>query len=206
MEIYNGGWEEMERDVARCRRCRLCEGRANPALGEGNRNAVAMLVGEGPGREEDLQGRPFVGPAGQLFDRMLAAIGVPRDELYITNVVKCRPPGNRNPADDEAEACLPYLRRQFALVRPRILVCLGAVAARYLYDPYVRISRDRGRWKERSGTMILPTYHPAALLRDESKKREAWEDFQSLRAALQSVSEHEGGRYVRTFQMGEHQE
>lgn len=206
MEIFSGGWEEMERAVACCRRCRLCEARTHTAFGEGSRSAAAMLVGEGPGREEDVQGRPFVGPAGQLLDRMLSSIGVRRDELYITNVVKCRPPGNRNPADDEAMACLPYLRRQFALVRPRILVCLGAVAARYLYDPYVRISRERGRWKERGGVLILPTYHPAALLRDESKKREAWEDMQSFRSALRSVTEHEGGRYVRTFQVGEHQE
>lgn len=188
MEIFDGGWKEMEEAVACCQRCRLCESRTLTAFGEGDPNAAIMLVGEGPGREEDLQGRPFVGPAGQLLNQMLSSIGLARDAVYIANIVKCRPPGNRNPEDDEAVACLPYLRRQFALVRPRILVCLGAVAARYLYDPYVRITRDRGKWKERSGVLILPTYHPAALLRDERKKREAWEDLQSLRERYQTLT------------------
>lgn len=188
MQIFDGGWQEMEAAVSACRRCRLCETRTLTAFGEGNPHADIMLVGEGPGREEDLQGRPFVGPAGQLLNQMLASIGLSRQDVYIANIVKCRPPGNRNPEDDEAAACLPYLRKQFALVRPRILVCLGAVAARYLYDPYVRITRDRGHWKERAGIQILPTYHPAALLRDERKKREAWEDLQSLRDRYQKLT------------------
>lgn len=174
------GWQTLEQQVQSCTRCRLCQKRTHPAFGEGNHNAEILLVGEGPGREEDLQGRPFVGPAGQLLDRMLKATGFAREDVYITNVVKCRPPNNRNPQDDEAEACLPYLRGQYALIRPRIIVCLGSVAARHLYDREARITRVRGQWKQKGGVWFLPTYHPAALLRDESKKREAWEDMQSL--------------------------
>jgi len=180
-------WERLMDAVARCSACRLCETRKQPAFGEGNRHAKILLVGEGPGREEDLQGRPFVGPAGQLLDRMLAAIGISRDVVYIANVVKCRPPGNRNPEQDEAEACLPYLRLQYALVRPKIVVCLGAIAARHLYDPDVRITRDRGKWKQKGGVWFLPTYHPAALLREEKKKREAWLDLQALAEKMKEL-------------------
>ena len=188
MEIFDGGWEEMERAVSACDRCGLCRTRTHPALGEGDRHAAIMLVGEGPGREEDLQGRPFVGPAGQLLDRMLAAVDLRREQVYITNIVKCRPPNNRNPEDAEACACLPFLRRQFLLIRPKIIVCLGAVAARHLCDPSVRITRDRGKWWVKNGVRILPTYHPAALLRDEQKKRDAWLDFQSLREVYQQLT------------------
>ena len=173
-------WETLEHLVQDCTKCRLCQKRTHPAFGEGNRQADILFVGEGPGREEDLQGRPFVGPAGQLLDRMLAATGLAREEVYIANVVKCRPPNNRNPEDDEAELCLPYLRAQYALIRPKIIVCLGSIATRHLYDRDARITRVRGQWLEKGGVWFLPTYHPAALLRDESKKRDAWEDMQSL--------------------------
>lgn len=188
MEIFDGDWDEMERAVSACGRCALCKTRTQPALDEGDRHAAIMLVGEGPGREEDRLGRPFVGPAGQLLDRMLAAVDLRRDEVYITNIVKCRPPGNRNPEDAEAQACLPFLRRQFMLVQPKIIVCLGAVAARHVYDPMARITRDRGKWAVKNGIHILPTYHPAALLRDEQKKRDAWKDFQSLREVYQQLT------------------
>ena len=180
-------WTRLEAAVADCRGCRLAHTRRHTAFGEGNRAAQVLLVGEGPGREEDLQGRPFVGPAGRLLDRMLAAVGLDRETVYIANVVKCRPPGNRNPEPDEAAACLPYLRAQYALLRPEIVVCLGAVAARYLCDPGIRITRDRGRWREKGGVWFLPTYHPAALLRDESKKREAWLDLQALAAKIKEL-------------------
>ena len=174
-------WEGLERAVAGCNRCRLCEKRTLPAFDEGDPNATILFVGEGPGFEEDRQGRPFVGPAGQLLDRMLAACGLKRGEdVYIANVVKCRPPGNRNPEDDEAKCCLPYLRAQYALIRPKIVVCLGAIATKHLYDRDARITRVRGVWKEKAGVWFLPTYHPAALLRDESKKRDAWADFQAI--------------------------
>ena len=134
-----------------------------------------------------MSGRPFVGRAGQLLDKMIGAIGFRREEVYIANVVKCRPPNNRTPEESEADACLPYLRVQFALIRPKIIVCLGATAAKYIYDPNVRITRDRGVWKEKKGVWILPTYHPAALLRDESKKREAWEDMQKLKQKYDEI-------------------
>ncbi len=174
-------WDSLLAQVERCQSCGLCEHRAHTAFGEGDLHADVMLVGEGPGREEDLQGRPFVGPAGQLLDRMLAAVDIRRADVYIANVVKCRPPGNRNPSDEEAAACLPYLRAQYALLRPRIVVCLGAVAMRHLMGREMRITRDRGKWLERGGTLFMGTYHPAALLRDESKKRDAWADMQALR-------------------------
>jgi len=170
-----------------CERCGLCRGRTHTVFGEGNPKATVMFVGEGPGQEEDLQGRPFVGPAGQLLDRMLASIGLSRSDVYIANVVKCRPPHNRNPEPDEAEACLPFLRMQYALIRPKIIVCLGSVAARNLIDPSIRITRDRGKWIEKGGVLFLPTYHPAALLRDTGKKREAWQDLQMLSEKLKTM-------------------
>lgn len=175
-------WDEIERAVNGCEACRLCKGRHNAVPGEGRRDADIMLIGEGPGEQEDLSGRPFVGPAGQLLDRMLAAVGLERGEVYIANVVKCRPPRNRQPERDEAEACLPYLRAQVALVRPRIIVLLGATAARNAIGPDIRITRDRGRWYEKDSVELLVTYHPSALLRDASLKRAAWEDFKGLRA------------------------
>ena len=174
-------WDTLEAAVQNCTRCRLFQGRARTAFGEGDPRATILFVGEGPGFEEDKQGRPFVGPAGQLLDRMLSACGLRRGEdVYIANIVKCRPPGNRCPKDDEAELCLPYLRAQYALIRPKIVVCLGAVAMKHLYDRDARITRVRGQWLEKGGVWFLPTYHPAALLRDESKKKDAWADFQSL--------------------------
>jgi len=200
-------WQDLIRQVAACDRCPLCQTRTHPAFGEGNPNAMVMLVGEGPGRDEDLTGRPFVGPAGQLLDRMLAAIDIRREDVYIANVVKCRPPNNRNPEPEEARACLPYLRGQFALVRPKIVLCLGSVAMKHLMLPEGKISRDRGIWMEKKGVWFLATYHPAALLRDERKKREAWIDLQLLREKIRELTEkNEGGQYVRTFQVGQYQE
>jgi len=174
------GWNEIERMIQNCRRCGLCEQRHSIVLGEGNRQAEIMLVGEGPGADEDAQGRPFVGKAGQLLDKMFSAIDMRREDLYITNVVKCRPPGNRTPLDEEAHACLPILRMQYALIRPKIVVCLGATATRHVYDPEARVTRVRGQWLSKNGTFFLPTYHPAALLRDESKKKDVWEDLKSI--------------------------
>ncbi len=180
-------WKTVSDQAGECNGCSLCERRTHVVFGEGNLNADVMFIGEGPGREEDLQGRPFVGPAGQLLDKMLAAIGMQRSEVYIANIVKCRPPQNRVPTDEEAQACLPYLRVQVGLIKPQIIVCLGATAAKYVYDPNVRITRERGIWKEKKGVWILPTYHPAALLRDPDKKREAWTDIQALRAKREEL-------------------
>ena len=182
-------WENLENAVRACRGCGLCERRLHTVLGEGNPHAGVLFVGEGPGRQEDEQGRPFVGPAGQLLDRMLAAISLTREMVYIANIVKCRPPGNREPTPEEAAACLPYLRAQFVLIRPKILVCLGRTAAMHILRPDIRITRERGIWVEKKGTLILPTYHPSALLRDETgqKKREAWQDLKSLREKMREM-------------------
>ena len=173
-------WESIEQKIADCRRCGLCQQRHSIVLGEGNRNADIMLIGEGPGADEDAQGRPFVGKAGQLLDKMFLSIDMRREELYITNVVKCRPPGNRTPLDEEATACLPILRMQYTLIQPKIVVCLGATATRHVYDHEARITRVRGQWLEKNQTLFIPTYHPAALLRDETKKKDVWEDLQSI--------------------------
>ena len=175
------GWDEIEAAVRECDACRLCDERRSAVPGEGRRDADIMLIGEGPGEQEDLSGRPFVGPAGQLLDKMLNAIGLKREDVFICNVVKCRPPRNRTPERDEAEACLPYLRAQVALVRPRIIILLGATAARNAISPAIRITRDRGAWFEKDGVYLIITYHPSALLRDTSLKRAAWDDFKSVK-------------------------
>lgn len=185
--VFDGDWEKLENCLPSCERCGLAHTRTHTVLGEGNRNADILFIGEGPGREEDLSGRPFVGAAGQLLDKMLAAIGLSRDEVYIANIVKCRPPGNRNPSDEEACACMPYLRRQFLLIRPKIVVCLGSVAARHICGDDVRITRDHGQWREQNGIWFMPSFHPAALLYDGSKKRDAWADWQTLRDRYQNM-------------------
>lgn len=176
-----GDLESLAAEAARCARCGLRSGCRGVVFGEGNPRAAVMLVGEGPGATEDELGRPFVGRAGELLDRILAAAGFRRAEVYITNVVMCRPPGNRTPTDAEMAACLPFLRAKLRLIRPRIVVCLGATAARALIHPAARITQVRGRWHVKDGVHVMPTYHPAALLRDPSKKRPAWEDFQMIR-------------------------
>jgi len=164
-----------------CQKCGLRRGCRGVVFGEGNPHADLMLVGEAPGGTEDELGRPFVGAAGQLLNRILAAAGFEREEVYITNVCKCRPPGNRAPLPVEVDACFPYLLAQIRLIKPRIMVCLGASAARGILDPRLRITRERGIWREKYGILIMPTFHPAALLRDPSKKRPVWEDFKKVR-------------------------
>lgn len=184
-----GSLAELEADCRRCRRCGLRAGCQQIVFGEGPPKARLMLVGEGPGAQEDKEGRPFVGAAGQLLDRILAAVGFTRREVYITNVVKCRPPGNRLPTPLEVASCRPFLLEQLRLINPALLVCLGALATQTLVDPQARITQVRGKWFEKDGRKILPTYHPAALLRDEMKKRPVWEDFQKVRAAWKALGE-----------------
>mgnify|MGYP000005804684 CR=1 FL=1 len=181
-------WSELYEQLSGCEKCRLCEGRNHIVPGEGNPNARLMFIGEGPGQEEDRQGRPFVGRSGELLTRMIHAIGIERSEVYICNVVKCRPPQNRNPEPDEAEACLGYLRAQVALVRPQVIVLLGKIACRYTLREEIFITRDHGRWFERKGVWFIPTYHPSALLRDPTKKRDAWDDFQKIRQKLKELN------------------
>lgn len=171
--------------------CPLYQGIHRKVPGQGDVRAPLMLIGEGPGQVEDEEGLAFVGPAGQLLTRMLAAISLPRDRVYICNIVKCRPPQNRAPEPDEAAACMLHLRNQVALVRPKVIVLLGATAAKYTLGADIRITRDRGRWFNSKGTWMLPTYHPSALLRDPAKKREAWEDMQTLRDKLIELSLYE---------------
>lgn len=180
-------WELFEEQVEACRLCPLCRNIHHKVPGQGDRNSPLMLIGEGPGQTEDEEGLAFVGAAGQLLTRMLAAIQLPRERVYICNVVKCRPPHNRVPTDEEAAACRIHLRMQTWLVRPRVIVLLGATAAKNLLDPGIRITRDRGQWTLRKGVWMMPTYHPSALLRDESKKRDAWTDMQSLRDKLREL-------------------
>lgn len=180
-------WQQLWEEIGACGKCRLCQTRSNVVPGEGDPHAKVMFIGEGPGRDEDLQGRPFVGRSGELLTRMLKAIDLEREQVYICNVVKCRPPQNRNPEADEAEACLNYLRAQVALVRPKIIVLLGKVACRYTLGQEISVMREHGRWYERKGVWFMPTFHPSALLRDPSKKRDAWEDFQRIRAKLAEI-------------------
>ena len=176
------GWGALESAVAQCRRCPLCEGRTKTVFGVGDIRAPIFFVGEGPGRDEDLQGEPFVGRGGQLLDRMLAAIDRKRgDGVYIANIVKCRPPKNRNPAPAEAAACLSYLRRQIELVSPRLIVAMGRVAASHLLGGNESIANLRQRLFEWRGVALVVTYHPAYLLRNPADKRLAWEDLCFLR-------------------------
>ena len=184
MEI---SWDELNRQIAGCQNCALCRQIHHKVPGQGNPQARLMLIGEGPGRDEDEQGLAFVGRAGQLLTRMLAAIGLNREEVYICNVVKCRPPDNRTPLPEEAATCLPFLRMQFALVRPKVILLLGATAGRYTLGEEFRVTRDRGHFVQKGGVWFMPTYHPAALLRDEAKKRDAWEDLKAVREKLKET-------------------
>lgn len=182
-------WSDLELIITHCRDCPLHEKRTHAVPGEGNGQADVMFIGEGPGREEDLQGRPFVGAAGKLLDKMIAAIDLTRDDVYIGNIVKCRPPGNRVPTVEEAEACMKYLRRQVYLIQPKVIVLLGSTALKFTVDKEARITRMRGQWIERKGVYMMPTYHPAALLRDPAKKYEAWEDLQKVQAKLKELKD-----------------
>lgn len=184
-------WPSLTEEIANCRKCRLCAARTYPVPGEGDPHARLMFIGEGPGRDEDQTGRPFVGRAGQLLDKMIAAIGLTREEVYIANVVKCRPPQNRAPEMDEVAACMPYLRAQVGLIRPQVIVLLGSSALGAILGPEHRITRERGAWIERKGVFFMPTFHPAALLRDESKKRPVWEDLKKVRDKLQELEANE---------------
>lgn len=174
-------------EVSSCRACKLCEGRHHAVPGEGVADPLVVVIGEGPGADEDATGRPFVGRAGQLLDKMLAAINLDRTtNCFIANVVKCRPPNNRDPEPDEIDACGPFLQRQLALLKPRAILTVGRVPTQALLGTTEGISRLRGRLFEYQGIPLLPTYHPSALLRDESLKRPAWEDLKQLRAFLNS--------------------
>lgn len=171
---------ELKEICLKCIRCPLREGCQQVVFGDGNPQARLMLIGEGPGADEDRVGIPFVGRAGRLLDNILAASAFKREEVYIANVVKCRPPGNRAPLPAETEACLPYLEEQIKLIDPRIIICLGASATRTIMDKNAAITRYRGQWHEKGGRSYIATFHPAALLRDPGKKKDVWEDFKKV--------------------------
>jgi DNA polymerase len=173
-------------DLGDCTRCPLCHGRTHIVFGEGNPNARLVFVGEGPGFEEDRSGRPFVGPAGQLLTKIITAMNLTREAVYICNIVKCRPPDNRNPQPDEIRACLPFLRRQLAAIHPEVICTLGGVAAATLLETDASISRLRGRFHDFMGIPLMPTFHPAYLLRNPDQKRKVWEDIQQVMKKLQA--------------------
>ena len=179
------GLAAIAREVAACQACRLCEKRTQVVPGQGNTQPEIMFIGEGPGAEEDAQGLAFVGRAGQLLTKMIEAMGFSREEVFIGNVVKCRPPDNRTPAPDEMAACLPFLQRQVALLRPKIIVALGATAVKgLLNDETIAITRQRGKWMNYQGIDVMPTFHPAYLLRNPPAKKEVWEDLKTVLTKL----------------------
>ena len=181
-------WEQLEQTCHSCTGCGLCETRHNVVFGVGKRDAEILFVGEGPGEQEDLQGQPFVGPAGKLLDDMLSIVDLDRNEnCYIANIVKCRPPKNRDPMETEQEACIGYLRNQVSLIRPKIIVCLGRIAAKKLIDDGFRITRQHGQWFQRGDFWMMATYHPSALLRDVSKRPEAFDDLMALRGKMKEL-------------------
>lgn len=173
--MYNN-WEELEKSIINCKKCKLCTNRKNIVFGTGNKNADIMFIGEGPGADEDAQGIPFVGKAGKLMNKAFEGLGIKREDVYIANIVKCRPPNNRVPEKDEAASCLDYLRNQVILVNPKIIILLGSTALKNILGEEYKITASRGSWIEKNGIKYMPTWHPAALLRDESKKIEFWRD------------------------------
>lgn len=181
-------WVQLEQLCQQCTRCSLCETRTNVVFGVGIPNADIMFIGEGPGEQEDLKGEPFVGPAGKLLDDMLSIIDLDRrSNIYIANIVKCRPPRNRDPLEEEQAACMDFLRQQVALVKPKIIVCLGRIAATRLIRPDFRITREHGTWTERNGVYFTAIYHPSALLRDVSKRPDTFDDLLSIRDKLKNM-------------------
>ena len=180
-------WKTLEETCRNCTACQLCQRRTNVVFGVGNRNADILFVGEGPGEQEDLKGEPFVGAAGKLLDDMLSIIDLDREKCYIANIVKCRPPGNRDPHDEEQNACIDYLWEQIALIKPKIIVCLGRIAATRLIRPDFRITREHGTWVHQHGFWMTALYHPSALLRDLSKRPETFVDLLTIREKAMSL-------------------
>lgn len=192
LELWNNGsevetLEMIQEDLGDCHRCKLHKGRRHVVFGAGNPRARLVLVGEGPGYEEDVQGLPFVGQAGQLLTKILHAIHLTREEVFICNIIKCRPPGNRNPEPDEIAACIPFLQRQIRAIRPKVICALGAFAAQTLLETDTPISQLRGDFHTYEDIPLLPTYHPAFLLRNPAKKRDVWEDMQKLQVAYENA-------------------
>jgi DNA polymerase len=181
-------WDELQQACQRCTRCGLCETRKNVVFGVGNPNADILFIGEGPGEQEDLQGQPFVGPAGKLLDDMLSIIDLDRKRnCYIANIVKCRPPHNRDPLETEQDACIDFLKKQIALIQPKIIVCLGRISATRLIRPDYRITKEHGQWVQLDGIWTTAIYHPSALLRDVTKRPETFRDLISIRDKIKEI-------------------
>ncbi|MBE6713434.1 MAG: uracil-DNA glycosylase [Ruminococcaceae bacterium] len=179
-QTKNEKMELLEQRVSSCRGCSLCTTRTQSVFGKGSFSPTVLFVGEAPGEQEDREGKPFVGPAGKLLDLYIEFIGLEEDDYYVANILKCRPPRNRDPLPEEEEACLPYLREQLRLLQPKILVCLGRIAAKRIISPDFRITKQRGIWYDLGGLRVMATYHPSALLRDPAKKEEALTDFKKI--------------------------
>lgn len=181
-------WEDLINECSKCQKCDLCKTRKNVVIGVGNKNADVMFIGEGPGENEDLQGEPFVGRGGQLLDKMLTAVDLDRKKnIYIANIVKCRPPQNRDPRPEEQEMCINWLRNQTKLISPKIIVCLGRIAAARIIKSDIKITKEHGIFFERNGIFMMAMLHPAAVLRDPRKKPEAFDDFLKLREKINEV-------------------
>ena len=180
-------WNSLERECMSCTRCALSDTRTNVVFGIGRRDAEVMFIGEGPGKDEDLKGEPFVGRAGKLLDDMMAVIGLDRSKVFIANIVKCRPPGNRDPLNIEQDACIDWLRNQTALIKPKIIVCLGRVAASRIIKEDLKITREHGLWFPKGNYLMTAIYHPAYLLRDPHKKPEAFEDLKAIENKIHEI-------------------
>ena len=181
-------WNDLQRECINCQKCELCQTRHNVVFGVGNKDAEVLFIGEGPGENEDLQGEPFVGRGGILLDKMLYSVDLSRDKnIYIANIVKCRPPKNRDPKPEEQTACTPWLRNQFKLMNPKIIVCLGRIASAKIIKPDIKITKEHGMFFEKSGVLMMPMLHPAAILRDPRKRPEAFRDFQILRDKIKEI-------------------
>lgn len=185
-------WEDLEKSILECKKCRLCTNRTNIVFGQGNKKARLMFIGEGPGADEDKQGIPFVGKTGQLMNNAFQALEINREDVYIANIVKCRPPSNRVPEDDEVQTCLNYLRNQVILIKPKIIVLLGSTALKNILGKEYGITAVRGNWMEKNGIKYMPTWHPAALLRDENKKIEFWQDLKEAKKYIDNNIDWEG--------------
>lgn len=184
-------WEELKTACEQCQKCELCKTRHNVVVGVGSENAEVMFIGEGPGENEDLQGEPFVGRAGKLLDKMLTAVDLDRNKnIYIANIVKCRPPQNRDPKPDEQEQCIEWLRSQVRLIRPKIIVCLGRIAAAKIIKPDIKITKEHGQWIQKGDYLMMAMLHPAAILRDPRRKPDAFNDFLILRDKINEICDH----------------
>lgn len=177
-------WEELKKACFECEKCSLCKTRTNCVFGVGNENADIMFVGEAPGEQEDLSGAPFVGRAGQLLDKFLYAVDIKREDTYIANILKCRPPKNRDPLPEEEDACIDFLRQQVALINPKVIVCLGRISAMRLIKPDFKITKEHGTWFKKGNILMTAVYHPAALLRDPRKKEDMLEDMKKIKQML----------------------